>query len=96
MTTNEGEPPMRTKKPKHCPVNHVDPDSLVPIPWPIAFDTAFIKNDELSEREYRDEVKRIVRKHLNTKDRSVLNRRGLFDYYDPMMWKIIKEVMAEN
>ena len=70
------------------------PDSLKPIPWPIAMDLQLIKRG-LNAGEFEREIKRVVRRHI-TPPHPKLNTQGMFQLYDARIWNVIHEVLSEN
>lgn len=72
----------------------IDRDEYRPIPMPIAIGLAFIP-EGLPEDRYIKRVKKLVRKCVNP-PRKDLYDSSFFAMYDARIWKIIREVMAEN
>lgn len=73
----------------------VDPDSVIPIPYPISFDLTFIEEEDFPTREaYDREVRKVIRSHLVPPSPD-LHEVGPFREYNARLWKIIREVMAE-
>lgn len=69
-------------------------DQLVPIPGSVALEIDFIDNEEMSEEEYKEEVKKAVRRGMHSAD--MLEAPGPITTYDPEVWKIIREVVLEG
>lgn len=72
-----------------------DEDCIPPIPWPISFDIAFLDEETLSPQEFRNEVRKIIRKHTRPLHPE-LNKPGMIELHDAEITRMIREVMSEN
>lgn len=65
-----------------------------PIPQSISFEMDFLP-DDLSEDEYKKEVRKIVKRQVN-QHKKPRWENPLIDFYDARISKIIEEVILEN
>lgn len=63
------------------------------IPWPIAFELAFLDED-LTPDDWEREVRSVVRRHLHGFG-TRLDAPGPVEEFDDRVWRIIREVIAE-
>ncbi len=87
-----------------CPfpfLHHPNRDDEIPIPSVLSFSTTFI-DDDLSEEEYRREVKKLIRADMKAIIREIASGQkdeddcNFITEYDSRVWELIREVFAEN
>ncbi len=91
-------------KKSKCPfpfLHHPNKDDEIPIPSVLSFSTTFI-DDDLTEEEYRKEVKKLIRADMKAIIREIRSGQkdaddcNFITEYDSRVWELIREVFAEN